>query len=74
LPSGFTEKVLTVNDRPFMIRIISYENGNFISVTENSEKIAQKKQGICIITGNFEKVLDNETTKQLMETILEELK
>ena len=109
MPSGFTEKVLTVNDRPFMIRIISYENGNFISVTENSEKIggmivainsglvpststvipakseelffklvsekiAQKKQGICIITGNFEKVLDNETTKQLMETILEELK
>jgi len=109
LPSGFTEKVVTVNDRSFMIRIISYENGNFISVTENSEKIggmivsinsgpvpststiippksgelffklvsekiAYKKQGLCIITGNFEKVLDNDTTKQLMDTILEESK
>ena len=109
MPSGFTEKVVTVNDRSFMIRIISYENGNFISVTENSEKIggmivsinsgpvpststiippksealffklvsekiAYTKQGMCLVTGHFEKPLDKETTKQLMETILEESK
>ena len=109
MPSGFTEKVVTVNDRSFMIRIISYENGNFISVTENSEKIggmivsinsgpvpststiippksgelffklvsekiAYVRQGMCLITGNFEKALDKEITKQLMNAILEELK
>ena len=109
LPSGFTEKVVTVNDRSFMIRIISYENGNFISVTENSEKIggmivsinsgpvpststvippksealflklvsekiAYVRQGMCLITGNFEKALDKEITRQLMNAILEELR
>ena len=109
MPSGFTEKVVTVNDRSFMIRIISYENGNFISVTENSEKIggmivsinsgpvpststiippksealflklisekiAYVRQGMCLITGNFEKPLEKEATKQLMDIILEESK
>jgi hypothetical protein len=29
---------------------------------------------MCLITGNFEKPLDKEITKQLMNAILEELK
>ena len=37
-----------------------------------SEKIAYVKQGMCLITGNFEKALEKDTTKQLMDVILEE--
>ena len=109
LSRGYTKKLVDINQRSFLVQILSYDNGNFISVTENlekiggmivsinsgpvpststiippksgelffklvSEKIAYKKQGLCIITGNFEKVLDNDTTKQLMDTILEESK
>ena len=39
-----------------------------------SEKIAYVRQGMCLITGNFEKSLDKEITKQLMDIILEESK
>ena len=109
LSGGYTKKLVNINERSFLVQILNYDNGNFISVTENlekiggmivsinsgpvpststiippksgelffklvSEKIAYKKQGLCIITGNFEKVLDNDTTKQLMDTILEESK
>ena len=91
------------------MQILSYDNGNFISVTEGSEniggmivsinsgpvpststiippksetlflklvseKIAYVKQGMCLITGNFEKALEKDTTKQLMDVILEESK
>ena len=35
-----------------------------------SEKISSFLKGICIVTGNFEKPLDNETTKQLMHEIM----
>ena len=38
-----------------------------------SEKIAYVRQGMCLITGNFEKALDKEITRQLMNAILEEL-
>ena len=31
-------------------------------------------KGICVVTGNFEKPLDNETTKQLMHEIMGEIK
>ena len=39
-----------------------------------SERIAYTRQGMCLVTGNFEKALDKEITKQLMNAILEELK
>jgi hypothetical protein len=100
---------VNIKERSFLVQILNYDNGNFISVTENSEKIggmivsinsgpvpststiippkseslflklisekiAYVRQGMCLITGNFEKPLDKEITKQLMNTILEELK
>ena len=109
LSSGYTKKLVNINERLFLVQILNYENGNFVSVTEGSEniggmivsinsgpvpststiippkseslflklvseKIAYVRQGMCLITGNFEKVLDNDTTKQLMDTILEESK
>ena len=39
-----------------------------------AEKISSFLKGICIVTGNFEKLLDNETTKQLMHEIMGEIK
>ena len=38
-----------------------------------SEKISSFLKGICLVTGNFEKPLDNETTKQLMQEIMGEI-
>ena len=38
-----------------------------------AEKISSSLKGICLITGNFEKPLDNETTKQLMQEIMGEI-
>ena len=38
-----------------------------------SEKISSFLKGICIVTGNFEKPLDNETIKQLMHEIMGEI-
>ena len=39
-----------------------------------AEKISSFLKGICIVTGNFEKPLDTETTKQLMHEIMGEIK
>ena len=109
LSGGYTKKLVNINERSFLVQILNYENGNFISVTEGlenigvmivsinsgpvpststiippksealflklvSERIAYTRQGMCLITGNFEKALDKEITKQLMNAILEELK
>jgi len=109
LSSGYTKKLLNIKERSFLVQILNFENGNFISVTESSEKIggmivsinsgpvpststiippkseslflklvsekiAYVRQGMCLITGNFEKALDKEITRQLMNVILEELK
>ena len=38
-----------------------------------SEKISSFLRGICVISGNFEKPLDNKTTKQLMQEIMGEI-
>ena len=100
---------MNIKERSFLVQILNFENGNFISVTESSEKIggmivsinsgpvpstskikppkseslflklvsekiAYVRQGMCLITGNFEKALDKEITRQLMNVILEELK
>ena len=109
LSRGYTKKLVDINERSFLVQILNYDNGNFISVTENlekiggmivsinsgpvpststiippksealflkliSEKIAYVRQGMCLITGNFEKPLEKEATKQLMDIILEESK
>ena len=109
LSGGYTKKLVNINERSFLVQILNYDNGNFISVTENlekiggmivsinsgpvpststiippksealflklvSERIAYTRQGMCLVTGNFEKALDKEITKQLMNAILEELK
>ena len=109
LSGGYTKKLVNINERSFLVQVLNYENGNFISVTEGSEniggmivsinsgpvpststiippksealflklvseRIAYTRQGMCLVTGNFEKALDKEITKQLMNAILEELK
>ena len=109
MSGGYTKKLVNINERSFLVQILNYENGNFISVTEGleniggmivsinsgpvpststiippksealflklvSERIAYTRQGMCLVTGNFEKALDKEITKQLMNAILEELK
>ena len=109
LSGGYTKKLVNINERSFLVQILNYENGNFISVTEGleniggmivsinsgpvpststiippksealflklvSERIAYTRQGMCLVTGNFEKALDKEITKQLMNAILDELK
>ena len=106
---GYTKKLVDINERSFLVQILNYDNGNFISVTEGSEniggmivsinsgpvpststiippksealflkliseKIAYVRQGMSLITGNFEKPLEKEATKQLMDIILEESK
>ena len=100
---------MNIDERSFLVQILNYDNGNFISVTEGSEniggmivsinsgpvpststiippksealflklvseRIAYTKQGMCLVTGNFEKALDKQITKQLMDIILEESK
>ena len=109
LSGGYTKKLVDINERSFLVQILNYDNGNFVSVTEGSqniggmivsinsgpvpststiippksealflklvsERIAYTRQGMCLVTGNFEKALDKEITKQLMNAILEELK
>ena len=109
LSDGYTKKLVNINERSFLVQILNFENGNFISVTEGleniggmivsinsgpvpststiippksealflklvSERIAYTKQGMCLVTGNFEKALDKQITKQLMDIILEESK
>ena len=100
---------MNIDERSFLVQILNYDNGNFISVTEGSEniggmivsinsgpvpststiippkseavflklvseRIAYTRQGMCLVTGNFEKALDKQITKQLMDIILEESK
>ena len=38
-----------------------------------AEKISSFLKGICLVTANFEKSLDNNTTKQLMHEIMGEV-
>ena len=36
-----------------------------------AESISTKKQGICLVTASIEKELDNDSTKQIMNKIME---
>jgi len=39
LSGGYTKKLVNIKERLFLVQILNFENGNFISVTESSEKI-----------------------------------
>ena len=36
---GFTQKTVEVGDRKFFIYLLSFDNGNFVSISEGSQKI-----------------------------------
>ncbi|VVC05383.1 Uncharacterised protein [uncultured archaeon] len=36
---GYKKKTVTVNQREFLVQIVPFDNGNFISITEGKEKI-----------------------------------
>ena len=104
--SRYTSRVVNVEDRIFKIQVLNFENGNFISVSEGSEKIGSmmasigtgfipatttiipgktsplflkliseqisaSTKGIAIVSAFVEKQLKPETTKALMNSILE---
>ena len=104
--SRYTSRVVNVEDRVFKIQVLNFENGNFISVSEGSEKIGSmmasigtgfipatttiipgktspvflkliseqvsaSTKGIAIVSAFVEKELKPETTKALMNSILE---
>jgi len=104
--SRYTSRVVNVEDRAFKIQVLNFENGNFISVSEGSEKIgsmmasigtgfvpatttiipgktsplflkliseqvSSKTKGIAIVSAFVEKEMKPETTKALMNSILE---
>jgi len=37
--AGCTKKTVEVNQRDFLVRILRYDNGNYISISERMEKI-----------------------------------
>ncbi len=37
--SVYTQKTVDVGDRKFFIHLLSFDNGNFVSITEGSQKI-----------------------------------
>lgn len=36
---GYKKKTVTVNQREFLVQIVPFDNGDFISITEGKEKI-----------------------------------
>ena len=36
---GYTKKALVVGDRKFLVQLISFDNGNFVSISEGGQKI-----------------------------------
>ncbi len=36
---GYKKKTVKVDNRDFMVQVLSFDNGNFISITEGKEKI-----------------------------------
>ncbi|MGI0094869.1 MAG: hypothetical protein ACREA8_12335 [Nitrosotalea sp.] len=36
---GYTKKTVKVNQRDFLVQIVPYDNGNFISISEGKERI-----------------------------------
>ena len=38
-PPGFCKKTVDVDDRHFLVDILKFDNGNFVSVSEGAEKL-----------------------------------
>jgi len=36
---GYKKKILDVGDRKFLVQLLSFDNGTFVSVSENGQKI-----------------------------------
>lgn len=36
---GYRKKTVSVNQRDFLVQVVPFDNGNFISITEGKEKI-----------------------------------
>ncbi len=105
-PPSFSKKNLQVDDRNFVIQVIKFENGNFVAISENVEKlgsmvvslgtgptpvtttiippktdslflkliaerISTNIKGIAIVSSFFNKELDANTAKSLMEKTME---
>lgn len=37
--SGFSKKTVDVDTRHFLVEVLKFDNGNFVSVSENSERL-----------------------------------
>lgn len=44
---GYKKKTVRVDNREFLVQIIPFDNGNFISITEGKEKIGAMVVSIC---------------------------
>ncbi len=38
-PSSFSKKTVDVNSRSFIVQVIKFDNGNFVSISEGVEKL-----------------------------------
>jgi len=44
---GYKNKTVKVDNRDFLVQVIPFENGSFISITEGREKIGAMMVSIC---------------------------
>jgi len=44
---GYKKKTVKVDNREFLIQLVPFDNGNFISITEGKEKIGAMVVSIC---------------------------
>jgi len=44
---GYKKKTVKVDNREFLVQLVPFDNGNFISITEGKEKIGAMVVSIC---------------------------